>query len=79
MNHSVDISSIEPKSGSYAGGTILRINGHFFGNIKSNVKVKVAGVDCKVLTCSRELITCETGPIDINYKKDGLLYPGRYF
>ena len=74
--HTIDITSIEPKSGSFAGGTILKITGNFFGNVKSNVNVKVAGVNCKVLTCSKELITCRTGFIDVSYEKDGLLYPG---
>jgi hypothetical protein len=38
-----DVTSVEPRSGSRAGGTILTIKGKAFSFIKENVKVTVGG------------------------------------
>ncbi|CAB3988469.1 fibrocystin-L isoform X1, partial [Paramuricea clavata] len=58
-----DVTSVEPRSGSRAGGTILTIKGKAFSFIKENVKVNVGGVPCEVLTSNRDTITCKTGAL----------------
>ncbi|CAB3993876.1 fibrocystin-L-like [Paramuricea clavata] len=72
-----DVTSVEPRSGSRAGGTILTIKGKAFSFIKENVKVTVGGVPCEVLTSNRDTITCKTGALhEENEGRD--FYPGLY-
>ena len=59
-----------------AGGTLLTITGNYFGRLKENVKVKVAGVDCHVVHLTRTMIKCRTGTADERFLI-GELFPGK--
>ena len=57
------------------GGTQLTITGRFFGTIKENVKVKVAGVACDVTKVSAEEVVCTPGQADERFLQ-GEYFPG---
>lgn len=69
------------------GGTLLTIEGRYFGKLKKNVKVQVAGVSCTVESVGRvddgddgyvDTIKCITGPADPQ-KLAGDLFPGIFY
>lgn len=73
-----DVASIEPSQGSITGGTVITIKGKGFGTKKENVKVKVAGVPCTVLSVSLEAdtIKCRTGK-PTSEQLSAEIYPGK--
>jgi len=66
---------VEPTTGSINGGTLLAISGKYFGNIKENVKVTVAGRPCIVQSVTSAKITCSTTPIS-KENLQGDFFPG---
>lgn len=74
----IDVENVEPKMGSINGGTLLSITGKHFGSNKENIKVKVAGVDCKVVSVDNEMIKCRTGVQDLE-ASEGEVFPGWYY
>ena len=56
------ITSINPLSGSKAGGTILTISGGGFSMNPSSNAVTVAGSTCTIISSTIEQIVCETSP-----------------
>ncbi|XP_071946075.1 fibrocystin-L-like [Antedon mediterranea] len=67
-----DVTSVSPNTGSLAGGTILTIEGNYFGGNIEQVDVKVGGVACEVLEVTDTVIKCRTGPQPANQTT----YPG---
>lgn len=72
----LDIESVEPNTGSMAGGTWITIRGKHFGVLKDNIEVKVAGIPCKVNTLDDRKIVCVTGEVKES-NVDGDIFPGR--
>ena len=70
-----DVASVSPITGSLGGGAVLTITGRYFGRLKENVKVKVAGVNCHVHHVSPTVIKCTTGTADQRFLV-GDLFPG---
>ena len=59
------ITSISPRYGSFAGGTILTINGHGFSMDETDIEITFGGnrnLGCRVLSSTLEQIQCETVP-----------------
>ena len=63
------VTSVSPRTGSVAGGTVLTVRGHGFSSLKEDMIVYAAGQECDVLsTGSRsssgktEEFTCRTRP-----------------
>ena len=71
----LDIARIEPKQGSIAGGSEITIHGDYFGMKKEVIRVKVAGVECTVLSVNNTHIVCLTGQFDAS-KITGDVQPG---
>ena len=71
----LDVHSVHPHLGSTEGGTMLNIKGKFFGKIMDNIKVKAAGVKCKVVDVQDELIKCITGHSSESHQT-GDVFPG---
>ena len=55
------ISSINPKKGGTAGGTLLTITGTGFGSDTAQVEASIMGVECVVESVQDTEIVCKTG------------------
>ena len=55
---------------------MLTITGKYFGTLKQNVKVKVAGVDCHVTEVTSTVVKCRTGTAEQKFL-EGDLFPGK--
>jgi hypothetical protein len=71
---SVDIDSIDPKSGPITGKTLVTIKGKNFGTTSDGVRVKFDGIEAKISKVSEESITARTPPhsegaVDVTVEK----------
>ncbi|XP_041477742.1 fibrocystin-L-like isoform X1 [Lytechinus variegatus] len=55
FNYTFDLTSVSPSRGSTAGGTVVTIDGHGFGD---DMEVTVAGRDCDIISVSYDTISC---------------------
>ena len=55
------ITSVNPKKGGTAGGTLLTITGTGFGSDNAQVQTSIMGVECTVESVSDTEIVCKTG------------------
>ncbi|XP_044514196.1 fibrocystin-L [Gracilinanus agilis] len=57
-----EVTKISPSQGSFQGGTLLTITGHFFDQTDSPVRVIIGGQNCEVLRVTESNIYCKTPP-----------------
>lgn len=54
------VTSLDPPSGSTAGGTLLTITGSGFSTDIDSIEVTLGGAECTVTTSGRDTITCRS-------------------
>ncbi|KAM4043868.1 fibrocystin [Anomaloglossus baeobatrachus] len=62
IRYVLDMYSLEPRCGSFLGGTVINIFGKGFGCNTSNILVHVGQDPCTLLKVTDEIITCQTPP-----------------
>ncbi|XP_016299954.1 fibrocystin-L-like [Sinocyclocheilus anshuiensis] len=79
---SIAQASINPTSGSIAGGTPLLITGNGF--VAGNTTVRLANSPCRILDVTPDTVKCMTPPhaegqVQVNIKVFGVVYPLQHF
>uniref|UniRef100_A0A673FZ74 Fibrocystin-L-like n=1 Tax=Sinocyclocheilus rhinocerous TaxID=307959 RepID=A0A673FZ74_9TELE len=79
---SIAQASINPTSGSIAGGTPLLITGNGF--VAGNTTVRLANSPCRILDVTPDTVKCMTPPhaegqVQVNIKVFGVVYPPQHF
>ena len=58
VTYVLDVNTVSPSQGSYAGGLLLAIHGNGFGVDRSIVDVKIGPYDCEVVEVVNTTIQC---------------------
>lgn len=69
------VESVSADTGSLAGGRVLHVQGHGFGNIAESVRVDIAGMPCQVLSATDSAVTCLTSAWD-SAVSNNTVFPG---